>query len=144
MSSILAGLGAKSLDELPYDYEPELEERLFYRSRATGDKGFIVKRDGRLYVKLDRPNQEILRVYAEQDWIPAFDIRPLTRMALGQVAFEADRKLCFFLGLHEKSRREWLSLSDDQRIRWIKYGPVEKERRLLWESILKGLEGLTQ
>lgn len=128
-----------AIAELPEDYEPKASERAWHRDASTGDRGFLVKRNGRAYIKLDRPMQEILKPYQVGNWIPDLETRPMTRGQLGQIAFEADRKLCFFIGEHDRSKRSWLDLSDEQRIEWNKHGPKGEIRGGLWAAIMGNL-----
>lgn len=75
-------------------------------------------------LRLDRPNEEILRpLKGNAEWILDRDHRPLTKYQVAQICFEADRKLCFALGLHDNARKEWIGLTDNQRIAWMETGP---------------------
>jgi hypothetical protein len=132
--------------ELPDYFEPSPSDREWFSDAKTGDRGWLVRRDGRQYVRLDRGENETLRPYQEHGWIPLKEVRPLTRMQLSQVAFEADRKLCFYLGLHNEARREWLSLSDEARIKWMAKGPAggHPARVKLWRHVMGCLKEWSQ
>lgn len=106
------------------NYEPQPNQRDWYSHTRTGDRGYLVRRDGVDYVKLDRPNEEILKRH-NGEWHKDEEHRPMTTAQIAQVAYEADRKLCFFLGKHERARKEWVSLSDKERIAWMREGPKE-------------------
>lgn len=122
-------------------WDPADHERLFYRHVTTGDLGWLVRREGHDCIRLDRPAQEITRLYKEVEWIPEREHRPLTKLQLVQIAFEADKRLCFFLGKHDLARREWLSMKDEQRIAWSENGPGPGGGRPeLFRAILKTLE----
>lgn len=122
-------------------WDPADHERTFYRHATTGDLGWMVRREGRDCIRLDRPAQEISRPYRESEWIAEREHRPLTKLQLVQIAFEADKRLCFFLGKHDLARREWLSMKDEQRIAWADKGPpAGGGRPELFAAILKVLE----
>lgn len=124
----------------PDNWDPPDHERTYYRHTMTGDLGWLVRRDGKDYIKYDRPSHIMERPFRDQDWIAEREHRPLTRLQLAQVAFEADKRLCFFLGLHDQSRREWLSLKDEQRIAWSSAGPPNKGgRQELYQAVMAAL-----
>ncbi len=118
------------------DYEPQPNQRDWYSHTRTGDRGYLVRRDGTDYVKLDRPNEEILK-RLNGEWHKDEEHRPMTVAQIAQVAFEADKKLCFFLGQHERARKEWPSLSDKERIAWMREGPKGGPRQALYEAIFE-------
>jgi hypothetical protein len=142
-ADFLEGLDEELEDEENWD--PALQERQYHRSRQTGERGYMVRRKGTDFIRLDRPQQEILRPFRESEWIPDVEHRPFTKAQVAQVCFEADRKLCFFLGLHDKAKKEWLSLSDEHRIGWMKRGPLTPPiRHEQWRAIMTALEPLTR
>lgn len=101
-------------------------ERVWYSHRTTGDRAYLVTEDGKQRIRLDRPSaphESTTKDFHPDDWIPLHDLRPLTEHQMAQVAMEADKKLCFFLGLHSDSQRTWLSMKDEQRISWTADGP---------------------
>lgn len=116
----------------------------------TGDLGFLIERDGRQFIKLDRPNQEILRPFNAQtshEWQPDAVRRPLTNYQIGMVAFAADKALKAALGLHDTTKNEkaWLDLSDSQRRLWMEKGPVvDPVRASLYKAIMDELRPLTE
>lgn len=120
------------------------ERRRYFRSVTTGDRAYLVEKDGKTCIQLDRPNEEIIRPFHESQWIEEKGDLPLAIGQVAQVAFEADRKLCQFLGLHDKSRKEWASLLDKQRIAWMKEGPAEPMRQRLWDAIMGAMEPYTR
>ena len=123
------------------NWDPPDHERVFYRHSTTGDLGWLVRRDGKDCVKYDRPAMDIVRPFRADEWIAELEYRPLTRLQLVQVAFEADKKLCYFLGRHELSRRQWLNLSENERIRWSTNGPPDTGgRQELFQAIMASLE----
>lgn len=128
--------------EEPAHWDPPMGERVYYRSTVTGDKAYLVRREGKDHIKLDRPMEDICRPFKPTDWIKEESHAPLARAHIVQVAFEADRRLCPFLGLHLEARKEWLSLRDEERIQWLEDGPKTKNaaRRRLWKQIMVALE----
>lgn len=122
-------------------WDPADHEKIYYRHTTTGDLGWLVRREGRDCIRFDRPSHEMVRVFKEDEWIAEREHRPLTKYQLTQIAFEADKKLCFFLGLHSEARRDWLSLRDEDRIRWAEKGPPPRGgRRELWQAVMASLE----
>lgn len=130
---------------LPAEFEPEEDQREWYRDRDSGDLGWLVRREGKSMIRLDRPMQEIIKPFRKNKWELEKQSRPMNKFQVTQVAFEADRKLCLVLGLHDKARREWLSLSDNQRIEWEREGPTSPLSRMtLYRAIKKALAPLTK
>lgn len=136
---------AVDLDEKHEDGPPSKRE--WYKSSTTGDRGWLVKRevDGKekSFIKLDRPMRETLLPFTKTQWLPVGEYRPMTRQQLAQVAFEADKKLCFFLGKQHRSRTDWASLSDEDRIEFVKNGPPGADRQRLFKANMKALGGLS-
>lgn len=126
--------------DLPDDWDPPENERKFFRETTKGDLGYLVKRGGKTMVRLDRPMEEVILPFRKNKWAPDVKHRPLGKFQVAQVAFEADRKLCTALGLHEKARRDWMSLTDEQRMLWAERGPKDRpERSRLWVGVMKAL-----
>lgn len=127
------------------DWDPPERERVWYRSRMDGNLGYLVVRGGKSRIRLHRPNEEIIRVFNEDDWIAEREHRPLTAAQTAQVAYEADAKLCAMLGDYSK-RHPWMNLSEEVRIKWIEKGPPAKPpiRRDLFECIMASLQRATQ
>lgn len=130
---------------LPDNWDPPAHRRKYVRSTRTGDLGYFVRRDGKDCIRLDRPSEEIVKAYTgQQDWVDEQAARPISDHQMGRVCFEADRALCLALGLHGDARREWISLTDAQRIHWMKEGPDDHPRRralyLLLQNFLRGDE----
>lgn len=125
--------------------DPTPDKREWYSHVRTGELGYMVKREGALCVKLDRPNQDIVKPYREAEWRRENDHRPLTRQHLALVCFAADRELCRALGMHEQAKRDWLSLTTEQRVAWMDTGPQKPaERARLWATIMKTLKPLAR
>jgi hypothetical protein len=92
-------------------------------------------------IRMDRGESvEELRVPNDRDWIPKDDVRPITRAELARIAFAADHQYCIAMGLHDLAKKDWLSLSDQNRRIWIEKGPKEPPtRRLLYLAITRVL-----
>ena len=128
-------------------WEPEPKDREYFRNRQTGELGYKVIREGVSKIRKDRPMEDLCTPYSDTQWKPEEERRPLTEYQLARIAFAADKEVCTFLGLHERSRREWLSMQDGERSRWVQDGPSEEddatpERVMLYESIMVGLAEL--
>jgi len=114
-----------------------------YRNATTGDRGFLVRMDDRDWIRMDRgAGVEDLRPYRASDWIEERETRRLSAAAVARVAFDADRALCAALGLVKESRRDWLSLSDSERIQWMNDGPPDDPRSALRSAVIAALEGV--
>jgi hypothetical protein len=98
-------------------------ERVKYRSRTTGDRGYVYQDGDRVRIKLDRPNDDVSRPFVASEWIEEVEVRNFTPMQMAQVAFVADRLLCTFLGLHADAKLDWISLKEERRIEFMKKGP---------------------
>lgn len=132
-----------ALNELG-DWDPPAQAREWYRHVKEGNHGWKVYRAHRPHIKLDNPRMDQCLLYREQDWIANTEHRPLTLWAISKVAFEADKALCIALGLVDKSKREWLSLSDSKRQQWMEHGPrgttpEDKVRQKFYRALMKDL-----
>lgn len=117
--------------------EAQPQKRIVRRKR-DGQLGEIINRHGREWVKLDRPQEEILLPYnGPEEWPPEKDERPLTAAQIRRIAFAADGALCRAQGDYITSRKQWESLSDAERMDWVENGPPDVgRRRHLWNAIL--------
>lgn len=125
--------------------DPPAQMRQWYRSATTGQLGWKVTRGKNLYIKLDRPGQDIEQLWREGDWIAEKERRPLTKWQIAKVAFEADRELCRVLGLVAASKREWHSMKEELRQDWMRQGPPGTKaeavmRQALYDTIMDHLE----
>lgn len=123
--------------------DPRPDQRVYYTSIATGDRGFMVKRYGADHIKLDRGDDtEETRLYRADEWNLAHVKRALNAHEVAQVAFEADRRLCRAQGKLKDARAEWLNLRETERLRWVAHGPKAPPGHLrlrMWAAIVKVL-----
>jgi len=104
---------------LPDEWDPAPHQRTWYSEASTGDRAYLVKRNGAVMVRLDRPMQDL--VYPlDRRWKPDRDARPLNMAQLAMVAFAADRELCRVLGQPRNGKETWLSLNETERADWIR------------------------
>lgn len=126
-------------ESTPDDWDPEPGRRVYVRSMKTGDLGWIVRREGRDRVRLDRPNQLIL-MEMNADWVFQHDHRPVSHAQIVGIAYEADRALLRLLGDHVKSRKNWMDLTERQRVAWIEQGPSNPPiRAILYRTIVDSM-----
>ncbi len=122
------------------DWDPKPHERQWYRNAQTGDRAFLVRRDGKDAIRMDRGPVEDIRVFNDREWVEEDpDIPDFSEIQIAKVTFEADKALCYQMGDVKKARREWLSLLDDQRIKWMREGPQEPRRKKLYAAIKKAM-----
>lgn len=125
----------------PGDWEPEAHEREYVTQSGTGQLGWLVKRAGVDKVRLDRGSQEIVVKYDPNTWQHVREHRPFSRAQMAVVAFDADKALLRLLGDHDRSRRDWIGLSDKVRVAYIEDGPSNPPiRRMLYNAIMEVLE----
>ncbi len=131
--------------ETPDEWDPEPGKRVWYENAQTGDRGWLVRRDGKDAIRLDRGTLEELRPMRSDEWRQVQNYRPLNRHAITTVAFAADKALNLVLGDHEKSRTEWASLSQAKRKAWMNVGPTDPAIRAeLYAAIMKVLSPLAE
>lgn len=127
--------------QAPDHWDPEPKERTWYRSTQTGDRGYLVRRDGKDRVRLDRPNEDIHRPLNGDDWALDEDYRPYTRFQVSHLAWQTDRLLLRMMGLPNDSRLDWSTLSEEKRMKFMKSGPEDDGLRSeLWSAIMGVLE----
>jgi hypothetical protein len=125
----------------PDTWDPEPHQRIYVRSTKSGDLGWLVRRDGKDVVKLDRPFQEIVVEYNVDEWPQEMDHRPIPHARLVKMAFEFDRMLLRELGDHERARKDWHQLSEEQRKAWIEKGPKNPPiRAIMYRTLMDTLK----
>lgn len=123
-------------------WDPAPDERTYYRSAEDNQRAYLVRREGKDMLRLDRTMEEILRPFTSA-WKPDNQVHPVNAQQLAQVAFAADRALCRVLGKHAQSHGDWLSLKEQARIKWMAHGPATGDiRDDLFDAIMGTLRGL--
>ena len=127
--------------KLPDNYDPKPEAKQWYRHVNDGQLGWIVKRDGVVKIKLDRPGpREIVKPFSKVQWQLCEETRKLTPYQIGEVAFAADRVLCRVLGKYQEAMNSWRTLEHAEQMNWIATGPVEDPTRMeLYRTIREHL-----
>ena len=115
-------------------------QRSYYRHIESGEKGYRVSRDGRDFIKIDRPGDPVERVFRAADWLPEIEVRPMPPMALARIAWAADRELRTALGI--LGGKDWINLPERERIAWMQEGPSEPPRRALYDAIMGELRAM--
>lgn len=107
------------------DWDPKPSERVYYRSTHDGQRGYMVRRNGIEAIRLDRPMEELIRELND-GWKRDEESYPLNPHRLAKIAFVADRELAAAIGDRiEPREREWIDLSERERIRFLNDGPDE-------------------
>lgn len=132
-------------DKPTFPGDPKESERVYYRHLETGDRGYLVEREGKPAIKWDRPmstdyTHELARWKKEDDAVPLFSAHQIA-----MVAFVADKEVCRALGMLDVAQRNWLDLSEKQRRDWMKDGPCQRAklgpRREVYEAVVKSMGG---
>lgn len=124
-------------------WDPLPAGRVYMRHKQTSDRGWQVVREGREAVRYDRGEVDQY-VFNLTDWqLEADDLPKYTDMQIAMVCFEADKKLCWALGMIDLSKREWLQMTEKARVNWMKDGPPKtaKERVALFTVMRDHLRG---
>lgn len=104
--------------------DPLEHERVWYRHKDTGDRGYAVVRGGNPAIRFDRGMTVDQSSLEPGKWKLDTDKTPeFSAIQIAQICFEADKKLCWAMGLPELAKREWLDLSEKRRIAWVNKGP---------------------
>jgi len=121
--------------------DPPPNKRKYYLHLETGDRGYLVTRDGKLAIKWDRAmardtTHELGKWKKMVDEVPLFSMHQIA-----MVAFVADKEVCRALGQVDIAQRQWIDLSDKQRRDWMLDGPKAKTgpRRAVYSAIVKAM-----
>jgi hypothetical protein len=132
---------SKKTAEAPDEWDPKEHEKEWYRNIISGQRGWKVTRKGDPRVRLADYTNDVNRKL-DGDWVPDDEKRKMTRAQVGQICFEADKKLCFFIGLKENATKQWNDLHEEKRREWIESGPrVHPVRKAVGEAIRAALAG---
>lgn len=131
----------KDKDPLPY-------ERTYYRDATTGDLGWMVWRKGIAHIHLDRSQDKIERKYVAEHWTLDREPVPFTLGQVAQIQFAADCKVCYYTGKMLLARRQWQTMPEAERLKFMKDGPDDKsenqERRKVFLAIQVALSKLAR
>ena len=125
----------------PVNSDPPVRERVYYRHSQTSDRGWLVLRDGKQAIRFDRGAVDQW-THNVKDWnLEHVETAKYNDMQIAQVAFEADKKLCWALGLTDLANREWSKMPEELRVKWLKAGPpaTALERVGLYKAIKEEL-----
>lgn len=113
------------------DWEPDPVQREWWQHFRTGDKGWLVRRDGKDMIRMHRgPHVEDLRPFNAREWVPVETPSRLTEDAIARIAWEADCGLLRQLGRYEEAKRDWISLTHKERRGFIQHGPDDDDEPL--------------
>jgi hypothetical protein len=119
------------------NWDPKPNERKYYRSAIDGQRGYLVRRGGEDCVRLDRPMEELVSPL-DGSWAVDSKLHVMSRHAAAKIAYIADQALCRATGEYG-SKKEWIDLGDNERIRFMKDGPDVGGFR---DEFYKGIMGL--
>lgn len=122
--------------------DPTPDRRVYYKNVATGDRGFMVRRHGADHIRYDRPGSDQTRLFHADEWTLEQQSRRLPAHEIAQVAFAADRRVCRVLGKLQESRKDWIDLDNEERVRWVKEGPkvpANSMRARVWRAIVNAM-----
>lgn len=127
------------------NWDPTPAKRCWYRSQQTGDRGYMVRRNGTDVIRLDRAGVEVLRKF-DASWVPDNDAKPMRPIDLLRVIHAADVALCEVLGLHRLKPKAWLAMSDKERLEWMEFGPPTTNplRVAVYKALHGTLQGVTK
>lgn len=126
----------------PGNQDPTPDRRVYYRNVSTGDRGYMVKRHGADHIRFDRPGSDQTRLFKADEWTLEAQSRQLPAHEVAQVAFQADRQLCKVLGKLQESRKGWIDLDNEERVRWVKEGPkvpADSMRARVWRAVVTAM-----
>jgi hypothetical protein len=123
--------------------DPPPNKREYYLHLETGDRGYLVERDGKPAIKWDRAmardtTHELHKWKKQIDEVPLFSLHQIA-----MVAFVADKEVCRALGQVDIAQRLWVDLTEKQRRDWMMDGPKAKTgpRRAVYKAILLAMGG---
>lgn len=122
-------------------WDPTPAERRYFRHTSTGDLGYVVRREGKDCIRLDREMQEIIQPFRDGQWVEEREFKPFTLHQVAQLAFAADCALCRMMGKHKEAKAEYMTLPEKVRIDFMQNGPGEGGLRSeLFKAIMKTLK----
>jgi len=129
----------------PDDWAPEPGKEEWWRNIRDGQRGYRIRKGGMDFIRLDRPEEEILLPLKGNQWTIDRDLRPLHKHRCAMIAHAADRMLLIDLGYHGDASKAWHELLEPERIRFMEKGPEDMVvRNNLFAAIMRELEPLTK
>lgn len=123
--------------------QPSSVERRWVRSVKSGDLAEVIVKDGKPFVVYPGRQGQADIPFRDGDWVDEEKPRKVTEMQCAEIAWAADQKLQYFMGERVRAKKEWLALTDDERIAYTKKGPkMPVIRRILWKLIMRATEPL--
>lgn len=126
-----------------YHWDPVPGDRAYYRHRATGDLGWLVRRNGEDHVKYDRAGvDQTTRVKRDGagepvEWAPVAPPAPVNTFQMAALAYEVNRMLDRYLG-QVSPKKAWIDISEEARRDWLERGPEMKGiRNDMYNAIMK-------
>ena len=116
------------------NYTPPLSEREYFTHKQTGDRGYLVTRNGELRIKHDQDSHDRLVSYNHL-WERETPDETIPIQRIGEACFEIDRIYCHAIGKHGETLKKWRELSRREKDGWMNRGPREPSRRKLWTGI---------
>jgi hypothetical protein len=116
--------------------DPPKHERCWFRHSISGDRGWLVKREGRDMIHLDRVADAV--VPKDASWEPDQQKIELTEYQVAQICWDADAKLGYLTG--RQKRKDWYLLTEEERTRFVRDGPMGELRQRLWLAIKEAIE----
>lgn len=129
--------------------DPAPENRIYYRNIESGQRAYLVVREGQDRLRIDHgPNVDVVVPLDPTRWSIDKESRPLNRAHLAEIAFVADRVLCARLARHLEARVQWRDLKDQERADFIEkgpraFGPMPAIRVELYRAMTRALEPYT-
>lgn len=121
--------------------DPPADKRVHYKHRESEQRGYAVMRGGVEMLKLEGRDPEVTVRLDTTIWYVDREHRPINRVQASSVAFEADKRLCALLCMHQEAKREWVNLSGEEKVRFADFGPPGPAiRRKLWRSAMDTLD----
>ena len=143
-------MSTKSKPKDDDSWDPKPHERSWYSHRTTGDRAWLVRRNGEDFMFLDQPmmpDEFRLRRYRQSDWIADPGPRQLQVASIARVAFAADAELRKALGVFG-GPKSWEDLRENERIGWLQgKGPEfgkDTPRQRLFRAIYGAIQGLAR
>lgn len=119
------------------------------RHKVSGDLGHRFRANGQELVRYDRPGQELVKTYKEDEWIEIEYQKTLAPIAIALTCYAADAELAKHLA--ERSKKEWGLMTNQERLAWVSavetgnapYG-LQGPRKSLFEAMVAEMKWLLE